>query len=271
MKIKRILSFVLICTIISTTFSTKVLAIDSQKQTDINLSSYSEQYKKENFELIEDNIYNKVIYTYEENGKKYKVEERASQDLSEVNSQLYVMNALGEYVLEKNIKTKFIVEKQNENLKSSTVIKAELSENGECIDIQYIPLMNDNLNEFEYQDNTIDVKEVPTYKWVYDGFYQGNTKIVRYTVTGVVALLGTIAGVAVGGGFATQVAINVATAIAYQVVSDNIPLLWWSSNIWRYRMYNGIFWVDVGNKELTYFYSDSNRTQLIDSIYDIDV
>ncbi|QAY65011.1 hypothetical protein [Paenibacillus protaetiae] len=39
-----------------------------------------------------------LVYTYESNGSLYKVEENANEDLTEVNSTIYVMNDEGNYV-----------------------------------------------------------------------------------------------------------------------------------------------------------------------------
>ena len=98
----------------------------------------------------------------------------------------------------------------------------------------------------------------------------GNTKIARYTVSAIITALATAVGFKTAGMAGTVVA-NTLADIAKNVILDKIAVVYWKRNVWYDYMNNSITWHYVGDKKKVWFYSDANRTNLINYVEEVDI
>jgi TPP-dependent indolepyruvate ferredoxin oxidoreductase alpha subunit len=97
-KISKILSLVIALTLCIPIFSQQIYA-----QSVLNVNQYAKAIKsknsKENIKyLIGKPGDTHFVYTYEQNGINYKVVDDANTDFTQINSTIYVLNSMGNYV-----------------------------------------------------------------------------------------------------------------------------------------------------------------------------
>ncbi|QLG39942.1 hypothetical protein HW560_18750 [Paenibacillus sp. E222] len=204
-----------------------------------------------------------LVYTYESNGDTYKVEERANKDFTEVDSTIYVKNAEGEFV--KHATQNAIIDTQNSLFQVTTnengVTETETQNFGvDPTDLSTIPNIpmrpdrGDLITPFDsYMGGAVSA-------WYYGSWVDGSSKIERYTVTAVTALL---IGLATAANPSAAVATSVIGTMALTIVQDQIPLVYYKR---RYAEKKSLVatTVIVGSKWDTIFYSNSARTNELD-------
>jgi len=224
---------------------------------EISISVSKLTQEKQNISFLEGNPGDKhLVYTYESEGNTYKVEENANSDLSKVNSVIYLENSDAKFV-------EYATQNTEVDLKNA-LVKVTTNENGSInTDIQ--PLSVIAPNNFDIHDRSGGIKPFdsfmggPVSSWNYDTWRNGSTRFQRYTVTAVVA---TLTGIVTLAQPELTVISGTVGALAAQIVSDQIPLLYYKQ---RYAEKKSLVAtsVIVASKWDTIFYTDAGRTSEI--------
>lgn len=113
-----------------------------------------------------------------------------------------------------------------------------------------------NNNYYGHQLYSCDREE----RWFYNGSTNGSNTIEQYTVGAVIVLLGAATGSPLATGLAY---------IAEKIVMEHWPRVYWTQKLWTFNFRDTCSplypsWISGGKyKYKTYFYSDSNRNELI--------
>ncbi|MBT2282619.1 hypothetical protein J7E78_03585 [Paenibacillus polymyxa] len=203
-----------------------------------------------------------LVYTYESNGDTYKVEERANKDFTEINSTIYVKNAEGKFV--EHAIQNAIIDTQNSLFQVTTnengIIETETQNFGvDTTDLSTIPNIpvrpdrGDLITPFDsYMGGAVSA-------WYYGSWADGSSRIERYTVTAVTALIFALATAA---NPSAAVVTTTVGAVALTIVQDQVPLVFYKR---RYAEKKSLVatTIIVGSKWDTIFYSNSARTSEI--------
>lgn len=183
--------------------------------------------EKENFVFLEGNpgdLY--LVYTYESEGVTYKVEEHSNEDYTEVNSVIYQENADGKFV---EFSTQDTVVDNEKSIIQLTTDKGGVttSESQSISNVESsvsgIPAIRSDLEDkFTPMDS---YNGTPVKPWVYNSWEQGSSSIARYTLTGVVAALSSIAVKYAPGAYKVPAA--AVGAMAALFVSDNVQTVYY--------------------------------------------
>lgn len=244
---KKILSITIIISLFLS-MSTSVLA-KSEIDLQINQQEFlAEIQNLSDIQIKPNSTLQDMEYTYVDNGKTYKVIEKANAELTYVNSQVYTKNATGEYTLEYTTETEVgedgILVTKHENGKTTQ----------NSIDLKPI-----KASSIEYK-NTEGIKsnsEPPISPWELHDTVTYSYRIYTYTLTAVVAV---VAGVAAVTGNA------VVAGLAYivdKIIDDRIPRVWYTQ-LWYCKWKKWpVLWEIVAERNITHHFSDSNRNNLI--------
>jgi peptidyl-tRNA hydrolase len=202
----------------------------------------------ENFEFKQNE--NNLEYTYEEDGKKYKVLEVIAEDYQSVNSKIFVQNAEGSYDLKEEVSTEI----EGENLTSVThdVVQNKTTEQVEELT---------NMVEISDSPDSVNGQDEPQRVVIGDpgkgrdfklhSTQNINMKFVKWTVGAIVIALGVKIPWAAG-----KIAAGVANMI-YQAEAKNVYI-----TIKMYRAWSGK--LVKAEKRSMWVYSNKSKTKLLD-------
>lgn len=255
---KKAMSLLLVFCIILTPLNS--FATDSHK--DYISKIFDKELK--DFELIEGEDYKNIISRFEQEGKYYELRESISDNLSEVNSTLYeIVN--GEVIEVGNLKTEIKADNYSNSI--NIIVK----ENKEVVKVDTITIKYNNEMSISNDNNQLinSTNSYPIYDWVYSGEFTGSNTILQYTVSTIIVILATAAGMM--GNEITTLGGNALGNIAEKIVSERWERVYWKSQQWLYRVYNGMFWTTIGNRSKNWYYSDRNHKNLIGYSYVKDI
>lgn len=193
-------------------------------------------------------------YIYTDNGRVYKVVERANIDLTYVYSQVYIKNSANDYVLEYSTITEVcednirVIKQQNGKTTENIIDLKQLKENSmKNKDIQGI------------KNYGVDSTNVPPISgWEYHDTIKYSYRIYTYTLVAVTAI---VSGVAAAAGNAYIA--GLANVVSY-IIDDHIPRVWYTQYWYRkWRKWPDLVWELVAERCVTYHYSDSQRSNFI--------
>ena len=222
--------------------------------------------QKESF-VIHNSDPNNTIYTYTENGKEYRVVESSNEDLTKVDSNIYVKNKKWKYELESKINStiennEVIVKTQSKGISKEKIEVFELDSLGE-----YIPdeILNDVPNETTSEITPFRIiEDNGLTSWYYAGTFKYSNIIAKATLSLVVAIITNVAlpGLASAAGVALSATAKTAISnIAGQIVSYGVSVIYYSQVV----HYKYLIGTDLPRAErtATSVYRDSSRTQKI--------
>lgn len=199
---------------------------------------------------------NHMKYTYDENGKSYKIIEEFDENLKDIESKVYEKNEQGNYELHSTIET--VIE--------DGIVSVTTNQDGklttETQDLN--PLINSLKQDSEVKEVTLNLtsEETMLTNWRYTGEVRGSTRFPRYTIAGITATLGTFVAAAVAGPL-SQATIAGLTTVATIVFTDLIPLVYFQQSVYYKYILNTNPPLPRAEMTNTYFYLDSARTDQI--------
>lgn len=213
--------------------------------TTSNINVFAHDSEKTNFDFINISENGDVEYTYQENGKEYKVKEYANIDLTEVTTYIYELDEDNDYRLISNYVT-------NVKVKGDTIEIVKTDEKN-VVATEKI-LINDIVES--NNGSKVNTRAV-TNGWVHIYNYSGSVKFAKYTLSVVIAILGgALAGLS-GNTWVTTGAIGGVSQIAQIIVEERIP--------YAYIKQEGHYWYENGYpckkmKLISKCYKNSNGT-----------
>ncbi|WP_416334819.1 hypothetical protein ACKRLN_07975 [Anaerococcus sp. DFU013_CI05] len=241
---------------------------DNEAITDTQLSEiWLESEKTLNTDQsIEGEFYSTTLKL---NDKTYEVEDTISEDLSEVNSKFYKIEDKQKIYI-----GSMVTVLNNDN----DLLNVDIYENGKIISQEKVNIptndvksnnlnTNNNLNPAMYSASANSANCKMEYKWSNPDTSYGSTKILKYTTGAIIAVLATAAGSPLAAGLGN---------LANSIIQDKIPLVYTKMTIWTYLERSSCspiypHWIPAGKyKYHTKYYSDKNRTQLINETNYID-
>ncbi|GAA6383239.1 MAG: hypothetical protein E7E92_04025 [Clostridiales bacterium] len=226
--------------------------------------------ENKNLVIINDDIDN-FIYTYTKNNIKYMVKENSTKDYKHIYSEIYMKNESNKYNL---IETRTFDMSNTEitnKIKDSKTqkIKVEKDNISELIEsenngINKINKLNNfSLNNFKMLDEArISRTKIETTNWKYSQTLKTSSKIKKYTLLAVTAVITTAVTYSFLGPVGSAAA-NGISVIAQAIISDNIPNVW-ITHVFYLKFMSGTY-MAVGEKKVTSVYKNSARTKRIKS------
>lgn len=218
--------------------------------------------EKENFHFIEGSPGDRhLVYTYESNGKTYKVEENASENFEEVNSTIYVHDKKGEFI---ELATQNLII-EDSKITQTTDMGGEVT-----VESQDISLMESESTDeegvvlpsrMEIMINATCYGE-PVGGWGLVGTNRGSTKITNYSVTGVTAAI-IYAATASTTKIAKGSLAAAAGAIAMKIIDERLPTVYYTRTYYERKLRNpgrGLGNFIVASNWYTNWYKSSSRT-----------
>lgn len=263
-KFKRFVSSILIASLISvipgqlfaqnSTENQSIKEILAQPKHDIT-------FIKGGFDDLND-----LEYTYTSNFKKYKAVEKTSPDLKHVESEIYEEKTNGEFELiaeltvevEGDVVETTITPANKETPTVDTFVKPDISE------AKSFEIVNEPVGSIANQNSaSISANNLPVSDWYHYGNFFYSTKIVKYTVAAVAAIIAGIVGSS-SLGPAAAAWIGSSTALIAYIIDDQIEDIWYTDKVYYKTVIPpdpDMFRMKVAEKTTHTFYSDSGRTQ----------
>lgn len=200
-----------------TTLSSIIIPKTVFAKTDLDLKKID---NKSNFNFI--NIEpNNTEYTYEENGKQYKVIEKSNKEFNNINTEIFVKNQNNEYISIKKYNTTIYIDKNNN-------IKITKNENGKqktnIMKIEETPII---------KPRAIIGPEAGPGTWEVVRRYNGNEYFTNFTYSVIVGILISIVSGGLGLG---HVASSIVGVIAGNIVNKRIPSVYFKRTVSYYRI-----------------------------------
>lgn len=194
-----------------------------------------------NFNLITDTD-KELEYTYNEDGKKYKIIEKFNADQTSVDSTIYEFNkSTGQYTIIDQLVTS--LNEENNSVESSSLIT------GETNIIKLEELLSDNPVE-PILDS--DITALSNYDWEYKNTYYGDNTFSRITVAIIAIAISSITKLP-----STAKAVTNAANAVFQI---GVGKIYYIKHTYQDRNSNKL---RPRIKTVTHIYSDSNRKNLI--------
>lgn len=195
---------------------------------------------KHNFIFISTS-YDNIEYTYEENGNCYKVIERISEDLKQIQTEVYQKTDFGEYICIQNYTT--MIQTKNNGIELK--ILEDEKQTTKFLDLESL-VQN-------YDLKTRPDMKISSYgEWEFVDRHNGSTGFQNFTYGVVVAILVNI----VSGGFGVVGSAVVGT-IAGAIVSERIPVLYYDRMVFYYR--EGPALVTKVQVSTTFYYDENHQ------------
>ena len=208
---------------------------------------------KSNFVLLsfdDNDDYYAITYTYEENGKEYKVVEEVAVDFGEVITQIYEMTLNCGFVLIDNYKTDINI------LVDSNVAITKIQNNKSITEVTELQnILPSSL--IEAPPDTMNRAGI----WQVVSIHNGSTAFESYTVGVVTALIMNVITAGMG-----SVASAVISTIVGAVVNNMIPTLWYTRTVQYWRESTSPTAPVTAVNVKTKYYYNSSRTSLADTI-----
>ncbi|MBV4429682.1 hypothetical protein [Clostridium tyrobutyricum] len=242
--------------------NTKVLST-----SELNNSKSVVKTGKSNFKVLDSNLSN-IEYTYDKDGKSYKVLEKINSQLTDGQSEIYVKNQNGEYELNSKIITTV---RDKKVTFTTTDVKGKIV-NTDSVDLNELANQGKiDLNNAESTGskniNTSSAVRVSIAKtasssltdWKHSKQNFGSNIIARYTIVGVTAVLCGVIGTL--GGAVTAGVVSGLSAVVGMIVSEEIPRVYYGQDVY-YKYIKGTY-LPRAERTWTTFYSDSARKHKI--------
>lgn len=233
---------------------------------------------RENINIISSDLDN-LVYTYMENGKEFKVVESLNENLTEVNSEVFVKNEKGNYELQSEIEAtvnngEMTIATTTENkdsvevLELSSVVnstpsinlKNELSQK-----INPLGTIAENVSNDKIQPFGI-IEENGLTEWRYAGVLTGSNYVLKLTLGAIVAVLASVAipAMAVAAGVSISATAKVAISyVANSIFSNSFATVYYRQTTYYKYLIGTNPLLPRAEKTYTTVYSNSARTQQI--------
>lgn len=221
-KYKKILSILLTLTFVSSTIFTKTVFASTE--------SILKADNKTNFKFISTDPDN-TEYTYEEDGKQYKVLETSNENLDNIHTEIFVKDSNNEYILIEKYDTVISMNEDNN-------IEVTKTENGiNTTDI--LTLEETSINEPTVNSNLSRGIIGPdgTGSWEVVRSYQGNEYFTNFTYSVIVGILVSIVAAGLGLG---AIASSIVGTVASAILNERIPTVYFKRTISYYREDNNM-------------------------------
>lgn len=225
-KLKKIVSLLLLVCIIVTSMNIDIYAQDNGGK------------EKTNFNFIKVLEDGRTEYTYEENGVEYLVKESANNELTQVDTSIYIKDTDGEYNLFDKFTT--IIQTNNEFVEIMT-IDSNGSRSVERIETDTI-----------VRTDILQTRATNGWKFMYT--YKGSVKLEKYTLTAVIAAL--VACVSAAGGITAGLSV-VLGAVAQEAINNKYPTAYVKQDLYYYFVNS----IPTRYRTITQYYSNSALTQ----------
>ncbi len=239
-KINKLLALSIVTAVVINPFGSIVNAMSPNEA-----GNQYQSIEKTNFKVLSDDL-NNMIYTYDENGTSYRVEEKVAEDFSSVKSTIYEKNNKNEYVISSKLETTI----------SDNEVTLKTQENNN-ITTEVVPLSNLITVDGEptYDDSMAKNKD----SWTYNQTLKTSSKFLSYTLGTVTAVIAAAVSFKLGnGGKLLMTAIN---SVAQKVIADKIKLVYYKKDFYYTYYPNTI--LPRGEKVISKAYKNSGRTQQI--------
>ena len=264
-KISKIIVCALVSTIIAGSIPLQnnqvfasVKSIESNQQ-DLTIDELTTG--KTNVVILDANL-NHTEYTYEKDGKLYKAIETLNDSFTKGSTKIFQKNNDNTYDL---ICTSLLsVNDESINLKTTV--------NGQSVNEEF--KLEDLVKDFK-TDRTINLETNQktqlfstrssslTGYWDFATEYSSSTRIKRYTTTFVTAALTAVLSYYFGASAAATAGISGLGGVVGQVVSDEIPLVYYDQNVFYKYALNTDPPLPRAEKTDTWFFSDKARKNSI--------
>lgn len=261
---KKKLSKIIICTLLAATVSELYIPTEytfaeteNKYEETIDFNTNNNSYTgKSNFVMVSNSLDN-FEYTYDKNGKSYKVKEKINETFDEGETRVYEKKESGDYELvstifltrtDDSIKQKII---ENDNI---TYQEDKLSD---IIDVKFEVVDSNKIISEKYKPNSIRASSSLT-GWQYCTSIFSSTKFPRYSMTSVTATICGLLGYAFAGPVVAGVVSGV-SALAGIIISDEIPLVYYGQDVYHKNIIGTDPPLPRAEKTITWFYSDSRR------------
>lgn len=202
---------------------------------------------------------NSAIYTYEENGKSYKVIESITDNFDYVSSKIYVLNNSGDYILDSTI----ITEVKN------GIITVSTTKNGNTVveksNLTSSFTSNMSRKESNIQEYSLEYPYEDLTSWEFSGTFKGSDRIKKYTLLAVTAVIANIVN-GLGGGILSSSAVTAVSTVAGAIISDDIPVIYYTQDVYYKYIKDMPTKLPRAEKTITVFYSDKDRTDKIEKV-----
>lgn len=207
--------------------------------------------QKSNFVILSNDLSN-TVYTYDEGGKSYKVEESANYQLDKVFSEVYIKDESNNYIFDHSIETSIDIDKGI----STIVTTKDNKQNIEFVDLGVQNVQSQIPSLYSHEIGGGGIGTTP-FKYVKTS--KGSTNFTKYTLVGITAAVTYV--ITIPAGVASGAIATAAGAIANAIISDNIKSAYWSTDIYAsYFLNSNVYAADQWK---TQYYKDSSRTKKV--------
>ncbi|KEF36869.1 hypothetical protein M670_03951 [Schinkia azotoformans MEV2011] len=206
-------------------------------------SAKVESVQKSNFQMIKStDMY--LEYSYDENGKSFKIIEEFDADFKGVSSEIYIKNSEGNYELFSEQKSTI----EDNNLVIET--KKDNKINTEKFEFQTPQINSEELIKIDSKDAQLLSGEVTinaVTDWIYYDTSKYSDAVKKFTI-GAISIL-----IASRIPWATAADLTRISTLAYNIFAPNL----YYTILWYYKWDGN---VPVAEMKIAYVYSDSQRT-----------
>ncbi|MCC0686179.1 hypothetical protein [Clostridioides sp. ZZV14-6345] len=239
-KINKLLALSIVTAVVINPFGSIANAMSSNE-----VGNQYESIEKANFKILSDDLDN-IIYTYDEQGTSYRVEEKVANDFSSVKSTIYEKNNKNEYVISSKLETTISDNEVTLKTQEDNNITTEVVPLSDLITVNGEPTYDDSM-----------AKNRDT--WTYNQTLKTSSKFLTYTLGAITAVITTAVSFKLGeGGKLLAAAIS---SVAQKVISDNIKQVYYKKDFYYTYYQNTI--LPRGEKVISKAYKNSGRTQQI--------
>lgn len=228
---------------------------------------------KENINITSSSDYD-YITTFEQDNEKFSIEESLSEDLSKVNTVLYLHDnenkeKIGQMVTinKKDTENNTLDHKQ---FVDNELLLHEVIDLSVDVDESKSEVIQDNSLSQSKATNSMMRAAAVKYEWRSYPKVSGNNRIARATTASVISILGTIAGAAVGyfsgNAPAGSLVGGSLSSFASTYILSGWNVVYWDKFVQTYHQYNGHVWNQIDAKVQTRFFGDSARRNFVGTV-----
>lgn len=270
MKSKKIISalaIALVSTIGISTITPSKTAFASTRNN-ISQSNDASANNKNNFKFLK-NDYGDIEYTYDNDGKSYKVVEKFEKDFSHGTSNIYEKNNDGSYILSSTIETtssgEDTITLTTTDLKTNST-KSKIINVNDVVESSKVT-KNNNVNNCESPNiNLMSYGNSQLTDWSYSTTYSYDLRVANYTAGAISALL--FKHISKLGGAVTS---DIGTLLSYAagvIISEKLPKVYEEISVY-YKYAKGTN-LPRAERSYTQVYKDSSRTSKIGGMMKYD-
>lgn len=238
-KHKKFLSILLTVTIMCSTIFTKTVFANTESNLKID--------NKVNFNFISTEPDN-TEYTYEEDGKQYKVLETSNENFDNIHTEIFIKNSNNEYILTEEYDTVISINKDNnieitkiENGKQTTdsLVKEETFSNESTL--------NSRLSRGIIRPDGRG-------SWETVSTYQGSEHFTNFTYSVIVGILVSIVSAGLGLGAISSAIVG---TVASAILNERIPSVYFKRTVSYFREPSNM--VTIVKSHNNFYYDSSYR------------